>query len=82
VVSARMHGPSGVALRRTIAGQVAEIERIAHRLALAGATASNGSCPAPTPEAIDRITEHLDALDAARAELARLEADAGLDLRF
>jgi hypothetical protein len=72
----RLRGPQALVARQAAGRQVRELERLAHRVA-AGALASQQR-PGVEPAAamLARISEHLDALDAARAELARLEATA------
>ncbi len=77
MIVVHLRGDSSRAVRQRIATQVDMIERIAHRLAI---TSSRSGDAAPTIEAVRRITEYLDALDAARAEIAQIERDAGLVL--
>jgi hypothetical protein len=74
----RLRGPTAVSVRQALARQVAEVERLAHRVAAAGMAATGRPGAVPAPEALARIAEHLDALDAARDEIARLEERAGL----
>lgn len=57
--------------------QTAELERLCSRLAFAAAGSSVSSTPSDS-NSLARITEHLDALEAAHAELAGLEAAVGL----
>jgi hypothetical protein len=79
VLAARLRGRTGPALRARLAGQVEHLEQVTARVA----AAANASTPArpgvrPTPEALAELDEQLDALEAARDELARVEARAGL----
>jgi hypothetical protein len=72
---AHLRGPARSAMRRSLTGQVLELERLALRVSAAATAASPGRPGAePTPAAIARIGEELDALEAARDEIARLEA--------
>ena len=78
VIAARLRGTSGIVLRARLGGQVGDVERVAARItAAAGATSPRRSAQ-PTPEALAELSEQLDALEAARDELARLEARVGL----
>jgi hypothetical protein len=81
VVADCLRGPRAMVVRRALARQVDDVEQLAHRVA-AAAMASSQPGGEPTPAALERIAEQLDALDAARAEIARLEADAGLGVRI
>lgn len=76
---ARLHGPSKAAARQQLAGQVRQLEAVAHRVARS-ATAAQPARPGatPTPEALAEVSRELDALEEARDELARLEAAVGL----
>ena len=67
-------------LRARLAGQVGDVERVAARVTAAAARPRRRSARAaqPTPEALAELDEQLDALEAARDELARLEARVGL----
>lgn len=63
-----------------IAPQVAEVERLADRLAAAAAAAGRLSDPAGTPTAergLAWVAERLELLESARGELRRLELAAG-----
>ena len=73
-----LRGPTGVTVRVALTRQVGEVEQLAHRVAAAAMAGARTPGATPTPEALARIAEHLDALDMARDEIARLEAAAGL----
>jgi hypothetical protein len=72
----RLRGPTAVAARQAVGRQVRDVERLAHRVASAALAAQQRPGAEPAAETLARITEHLDALDAAREEIARLEAHA------
>jgi hypothetical protein len=72
----RLRGPTAVVARQAVGRQVRDVERLAHRVASAALAAQQRPGAAPAAETLARITEHLDALDAARDEIARLEAHA------
>jgi hypothetical protein len=72
----RLRGPQALVARQAAGRQVRELERLAHRVAAAALTSQQRPGVEPAAETLARISEHLDALDAARAELARLEATA------
>jgi len=72
----RLRGPTALAARQAAGRQVRELERLAHRVAAAAFAAQERPGAEPASETLARISEHLDALDAARLELARLEATA------
>ena len=72
----RLRGPTALAARQAVGRQVREVERLAHRVAAAALAAQERPGAEPATEALARISEQLDALDAARDELARLEATA------
>jgi hypothetical protein len=76
-----LRGPTGVSVRVALSRQVNEVEQVAHRVAAAAMASGRTPGAPPSPEALARITEHLDALDVARHEIAQLEAAAGLGLR-
>lgn len=79
LVAARLRGTYGIALRSRLGSQVADVERVAGRItAAAGAASPERRAALPTPEAMAELSEQLDALEAARDELARLEAKVGL----
>jgi hypothetical protein len=77
VVVARARGVMGMAGRQQAANRVAELERSALRVA-----AEARGCGLAGSDSIDaalrRISDDLDARDAAWEELSRLERDAGL----
>jgi hypothetical protein len=72
----RLRGPQALVARQAAGRQVRELERLAHRVAAAALASQQRPGVEPAAETLARISEHLDALDAARAELARLEATA------
>lgn len=78
VVVARLRGPER---QRALAGlrtQVEQIEGLCARVAIATPTISS-IAPAPAdPAVLGRLTDELDALEAAHAELAALERGVGL----
>jgi hypothetical protein len=77
LVVARARGTSGAIGRQQAARRVAELERSALRIA----AEARGCGPAGSEsvdDALRRISQDLDARDAAWAELSRLERDAGL----
>ena len=79
LIAARLRGTSGIAFRARLGGQVGDVERVAARItAAAGATSPQRRAAQPTPAALAELNEQLDALEAARDELARLEARVGL----
>jgi|GEM_PF-3119923 hypothetical protein len=79
VVAAHTRGPARTSLRQHLITQVLQLEALCQRVA-AAASASVPPRPGsePTPEALGRIGEELDALEAARDEIARLEAHLGV----
>ncbi len=79
MVADRQRGPVAVPARRLLGEQVESLERLASRVAAAARLSATLPGNEPTPEALRAMTERLDALDAAHAELARLEAQ-GLGL--
>ena len=76
-LASRRRGPAGHAQRESVAARIEEIERSAHRLAAEGRGCDRAGIES-TDEALRRISEYLDARDAAWADLARIERDAGL----
>ena len=79
VLAARLRGPAGAQLRARLSTQVAGVERLAARISSAATAASPDRAWAqPTPEALAELERQLDALEAARDEIARLEASVGL----
>ena len=72
----RLRGPDAFVARQAAGRQVRELERLAHRVAAAAVSAQQRPGVEPAAETLARISEHLDALEEARAELARLEATA------
>jgi hypothetical protein len=74
MVADRQRGPVAVPARRLLAEQVRSLEVLANRIVAAARTATAAPGSEPTAEALRAITERLDALDAAHAELARIEA--------
>ncbi len=66
------------AVRRSLVSglgrEVGEVERLAARVTSAAIGRSSGGSPARLDDVIGRIGDHLDALEAARADLAALEA--------
>lgn len=69
-------------LLTSLDAQVAEVERLAVRLsamARPGGTPSTGwDVPATPPEVLQRLSDQLDLLDAAQAELVEIERASGL----
>jgi len=63
------------AMMRGLAAQVAEVERLSARLVGALMARGGPAVADPIDDTPRRLTERLDALDAAHAELAALEAD-------
>ncbi len=78
LVADMLRGPTGVTVRVALTHQVGAVEQLAHRVAAAAMAGERTPGTPPAPEALARIAEHLDALDMARDEIARLEAAAGL----
>lgn len=79
LLAARLRGAPGQELRRRLANQVGDVERLSARVAAAAtAAAPPRSGAQPSPAALAELDEQLDALEAARDELARLEAGVGL----
>ena len=79
MLAARLRGPAGAQLRARLSTQVAGVERLAARISSAATAASPDRPRAqPTPEALADLEQQLDALEAARDEIARLEASVGL----
>lgn len=78
LIVARLRGVTKDALRRELTRQVVELERLAQRVAAAASAATGQPGMEPTPAALSRVNAELDALEAAHAEIARLEADLGL----
>jgi hypothetical protein len=72
----RLRGPQALVARQAAGRQVRELERLAHRVAAGALASQQRPGVEPAAETLARINEHLDALDAARAELARLDATA------
>jgi hypothetical protein len=77
MIVVHVRGRAGNVMREQVAAGVEMIERIAHRLASVS-TSSAVAEAEPTKEVLERVTEYLDALEAARAEIARIERNAGL----
>ena len=75
VVAARCPKAVRSRLLRRLSDQVEDVEYLVERV-LEAASAQTGD---PSPAALRRVEERLDALDVARAEIASLEAAAGLD---
>jgi hypothetical protein len=73
-IADRQRGPVAVPARRLLAEQVRSLEGLANRVVSAARTAALAPGSEPTAEALRAITDRLDALDAAHAELARLDA--------
>jgi hypothetical protein len=80
IVASRLRGAPAVGLRQTLAAQTNEVEHLAHRLAVAAArgTPSSVADVQAAQDTLRSMSEQLDALDAAWAEIFRLERDAGL----
>jgi hypothetical protein len=80
IVAARLRGAPAVGLRQTLAAQTYEVEHLAHRLAVTAArgTPSSMSDVQAAQDTLRSMSEQLDALDAAWAEIFRVERDAGL----
>ena len=77
VLAARLRGPSRYRVLAPATRQVAEIERLAARVASMARTGGTGPlAPEPLPAALARLSEELVALEAAHAEIARIEAQA------
>ena len=76
-VVSRLRGATRTAARAAVVARVEEIERSSHRLAAEARGRVAGSAES-TDEALRRISEYLDARDAAWADLSRIERDAGL----
>ena len=76
-VVARLRGQTRTAERQAVTARIAAVERNAHRLA-AEARGRNREGAEATDEALRRISEYLDARDAAWEDLSRIERDAGL----
>jgi hypothetical protein len=74
MVADRQRGPVAVPARRLLAEQVGSLEVLANRIVATARSATARSGGEPTAEALRGLTERLDALDAAHAELARIEA--------
>ncbi len=79
VLAAHARGPATAELRARIDAQVDELEALAARVsAAASALVPRRPGAAPTEAGLAALQGRLDALDAARAEIARLEASVGL----
>jgi hypothetical protein len=80
IVAARLRGAPAVALRQTLAAQTSDVEHLAHRLAVTAArgTPSSMADVQAAQDTLRSMSEQLDALDAAWAEIFRVERDAGL----
>jgi HAMP domain-containing protein len=79
LVASRLRGSAGRELRVRLARQVTELERVAARVtAAASAATPNRPGTQPSAAALRDLNDQLDALEAARDEVARLEARVGL----
>jgi hypothetical protein len=76
IVASRLRGEPGVALRRAAAARIDEIERAVARVAMA-ATRSGRPEADPVADTVRDVTARLDALDAAWAEIDRIEREVG-----
>jgi hypothetical protein len=76
VLAARLRGPTRRAVLAPAARQVTTVERLATRLAAAARPDPRSPfTPAPVPAALERFDEDLRALEAARDEIALIEAN-------
>jgi hypothetical protein len=73
VVAARFRGPVRRSMLRGLRPTVAEIEVLAARMA-ASVVARSSFSPDGLHDVVQRLTDRMNALDAAHAEIARLEA--------
>ncbi|HEY5154548.1 MAG TPA: hypothetical protein VIJ47_07430 [Acidimicrobiales bacterium] len=82
VVAARHPRSHRRGLLAALDTQVSEVERLAVRLSAmarpADAPASGWSEPSTPPEVLERLSQQLDLLDAAQAELVQIEQASGL----
>jgi hypothetical protein len=79
VVAAARHGKrQRRQLLAALDPQVLEIEALSSRLAALAREQGRGPVLADEPAALERISQRLDALEAARQELATVESDSGL----
>jgi hypothetical protein len=74
VVGVARAGRAGCVVRRDLAARIGELETVGHRLTTVAAQAS----PATGQGSASRVRERLDALEAARQELAEIDLHAGL----
>jgi hypothetical protein len=74
LLAAAAAGRAGRDARHALGDQVTAIESVARRLA----TSPCAALPPGRPDALVDLTERLDALEAARAEIDLIEARAGL----
>jgi hypothetical protein len=78
VVAARMKG-RGRATRKAVGAQVTELEAVVARLATSSLrTPTTVALPGAPTNRLAEVSERLDALEAARAELDAIELEAGL----
>ncbi len=76
VLAARLQGPTRRAVLAPAARQVSTVERLATRLAAAARPDPRSPfTPVPIPAALERFGDELRALEAARDEIALIEAN-------
>jgi hypothetical protein len=76
-VVARLRGQTRSVERQAVVARIDAVERSAHRLAAEGRGRTREGVES-TDEALRRISEYLDARDAAWDDLSRIERDVGL----
>lgn len=79
VITARMPAKTRRTHQSALSQRVQEIERLASQLSVEAAQGRAPVIAAGQHSALDDLAEQLNALEAARQEVTRLEADAGID---
>ncbi len=79
VVTARLPAKARKAHLAAIGARVREVERLAGQLSVEAAQSQAPRVAAGQRSALDQLADQLDTLEAARHEVTRIEAEAGID---